>query len=96
MKMVLIAYCEAADYEIIAAIKEAGIKGYTKFTEVLGEGTKTQPRLGTQCWPGKNNFLAIAVEEKELETLISTLKELKRRHRKSGIKVFVTPIDEVI
>ena len=96
MKMVLIAYCEAADYEIIAAIKEAGIKGYTKFTEVLGEGAETQPRLGTQCWPGKNNFLAIAVEEKELETLISTLKELKRRHRKAGIKVFVTPVDEVI
>jgi len=96
VKMVLIAYCEAADYEVIDAIKEAGIKGYTKFTEVLGEGTETQPRLGTQCWPGKNNFLAIAVEEKELGILISTLKDLKRKHRKAGIKVFVTPIDEVI
>lgn len=39
MKMVLIAYCEAADYEIIEAIKEAGIRGYTKFTEVFGGGT---------------------------------------------------------
>lgn len=37
--MVLIAYCEAADYEIIEAIKEAGIRGYTKFTEVFGGGT---------------------------------------------------------
>jgi len=96
VKMVLIAYCEAADYEVIDAIKEAGIKGYTKFTEVLGEGTETQPRLGTQCWPGKNNFLAIAVEEKELNLLIPTIKKLKQRHPKAGIKIFVTPIDEVI
>lgn len=56
MKMVLIAYCEAADYEVNEAIKEAGIKGYTKFTEVLGTGTETQPRIGTQCWPGENDF----------------------------------------
>jgi len=31
MKMALIAYCEAADTEIVKAIKETGIKGYTKF-----------------------------------------------------------------
>lgn len=96
MKMVLIAYCEAADYEVIEAIKEAGIKGYTKFTEVLGEGAETQPRLGTHCWPGKNNFLAIAVEDEELELLQSAVKEMKKRHPKAGIKAFVMPLEEVV
>jgi len=94
--MVLIAYCEAADYEIVAAIKKAGIKGYTKFTEVFGEGSETQPRLGTQCWPGKNNFLAIAIEDKELESLIKTIKEMKKRHPRAGVKAFVMPVEEVI
>ncbi|HBR22159.1 MAG TPA: hypothetical protein DD713_06275 [Nitrospiraceae bacterium] len=96
MKMALIAYCEAADYEIIEAIKEAGIKGYTKFTEVLGEGTETPPKLGTQCWPGKNNFLAIAMEDEEMELLLSAVKEMKKRHPRSGIKAFIMPMDEVI
>jgi len=96
MKMVLIAYCEATDYEVIEAIKESGIKGYTKFTEVLGEGTETPPKLGTQCWPGKNNFLAIAVEDEELEPLLIAVREMKKRHPRSGIKAFVMPMDEVI
>jgi nitrogen regulatory protein PII len=96
MKMVLIAYCETADYEIIWAIKEAGIKGYTKFTEVPGEGTETPPKLGTHCWPGENNFLAIAVEDKELELLLPAVNEMKKRHPKAGIKAFVMPMDEVI
>lgn len=96
MKMVLIAYCEAADYEVIEAIKEAGIKGYTKFTEVLGEGTETPPKLGTQCWPGKNNFLAIAVEDEELEPLLSAVKEMKKRHPRAGIKAFILPMEEIV
>jgi nitrogen regulatory protein PII len=96
MKMVLIAYCEAADYDVINVLRKAGIKGYTKFTEVFGEGTETQPRLGTQCWPGKNNFLAIAIEGEELESLIATIKEMKKRHPRAGIKAFVMPVDESI
>ena len=48
MKMVLIAYSEAADYDLIGAIKAAGVTGYTKFTEVLGEGTETEHGLQVQ------------------------------------------------
>ena len=96
MKMVLIAYCEAIDYDVIETLKKAGISGYTKFTEVLGEGTETQPRLGTQCWPGKNNFLAIAVEDDQYETLISTIKDMKKSHPRAGIKAFVMPMEEMI
>lgn len=96
MKMVFIAYCDAADYIVIEAIKEAGIKAYTKFTEVIGEGTETPPKLGTHYWPGKNDFLAIAVEDEELKTLIPAVKEAKKRDPQAGIKIFVMPMDEVI
>ena len=96
MKMVFIAYCKAVDYEVMEAIKEAGIKGYTKFAEVIGEGDETQPRLGTQCWPGKNNFLVIAVGDEELDPLILAVKEMKRRHPKGGIKAFVMPLEEMV
>lgn len=96
MKMVLVAYCEAADYDVIDVLKKAGIKGYTKFTEVFGEGKETQPRLGTQCWPGKNNFLAIAIEDEELDALVATIREIKKRHPRAGIKAFIMPLEVMI
>ena len=95
MKMVLIAYSEAADYDLIGAIKAAGVTGYTKFTEVLGEATETEPHMGTQCWPGRNNFLAIAVEDKKVEHLISTVKEMKEKHPKAGVKAFIMPMEGI-
>ncbi|KAF0122199.1 MAG: putative cytosolic protein [bacterium] len=96
MKMVLVAYSEAADYDLIVAIKAAGVRGYTKFTEVLGEGTETDPHMGTQCWPGRNNFLAIAVEDKEVEHLISAVKEMKKKHPKAGVKAFIMPMEGIV
>lgn len=96
MKMALIAYCEAADTEIVKAIKEVGIKGYTKFEEALGEGTETQPRLGTQCWPGKNNVLAIAVEDNEVEPLLNKIMELKSEYPRAGIRAFILPVEKMV
>lgn len=96
MKMVLIAYCEAADFEIVRAIKETGIKGYTKFEETLGEGTETQPRLGTQCWPGKNNVLAIATEDTEVESVLRKVKFLKEEYPRAGIRAFVLPLEQMV
>ena len=66
MKMFLIIYCEAADEEVVGALKEAGIHGYTKMVEARGEGTETEPKLGTHCWPGKNNILLMAVADEEV------------------------------
>ena len=40
MKMFLIIYCEAADEAVIAALKEAGVRGYTKMVEARGRGRK--------------------------------------------------------
>lgn len=51
MKMLLLAYCEAADYDLITTLRKAGIKGDTKFTEVFGEGKETQPRLEHNAGP---------------------------------------------
>ncbi len=96
MKMVLIAYCEAADYEIVRAIKETGIRGYTKFEEALGEGTETQPRLGTHCWPGKNNVLAIAAEEGEVTSILQRVRGLKEEYPRAGIRAFVLPLEQMV
>lgn len=96
MKMILLAYCEAADEDMIASLKKAGVRGYTKFTQVLGEGTETNPRLGTQCWPGRNNVLAIAIDEEAFPVVMSKIRTMKARYPKAGIKAFVLPVEDVI
>lgn len=94
MKMFLIIYGEAADEFVIAALKEAGIRGYTKTVEARGEGTETEPKLGTHCWPGKNNVLFMALADEDIPRITERVRALKREHPRAGIRSFVLPMEE--
>jgi len=95
MKMFLIIYCEAADEEVIAALKEAGIHGYTKMVEARGEGTETEPKLGTHCWPGKNHILFMVLPDDEIPPIADRMQRLKEMHPRAGIRSFLLPIEEL-
>jgi hypothetical protein len=97
MKMVLVVYSRAADYDIIAAFKEAGIKGYTKLEKAFGEGTETEPKLHTHTWPGENNVLLIALEnDSSLPEILGLIRKLKKDHPRTGMKAFVLPMEKAI
>jgi hypothetical protein len=95
MKMFLIVYCEAADEDVIAALKEAGIHGYTKMVEARGEGTETEPKLGTHCWPGKNNILFMVLPDEEIPLIADRMHRLKEQHPRSGVRSFLLPMEEL-
>jgi hypothetical protein len=96
MKMVFIVYSQAADYDVISAVKEAGVKGYTKMENASGEGVETEPKLHTHTWPGENCVLFLALEEDELPTIIKLIRVLKREHPRAGLKAFILPMEEII
>jgi len=96
MKMLVIIYNDAVDEAMINAFKESGIHGYTKWKEALGEGTETEPKLGTHCWPGKNNVLTVVVEDKAALKISETIKKLKSEHPHGGIKTFILQVEETI
>jgi hypothetical protein len=96
MKMFLIVYCDAADEDVIDTFKKSGVRGYTKMREVRGEGTDTNPKLGTHCWPGKNHALFIAADDGEANRIKDTIRELRREHPRSGVKGFVLPMEESV
>jgi hypothetical protein len=96
MKMFLIIYCEAADEGVIAALKEAGIHGYTKMVEAMGEGTETEPKLGTYFWPGKNNILFMALADEEIPRVAERVRKLKREHPRAGVRSFILPMEESV
>ncbi len=96
MKMVFIVYSQAADYDVIAAIKQAGVKGYTKMENASGEGVETEPKLHTHIWPGENCVLFLALEEDELPAIVELIRELKLDHPRAGVKAFIMPMEEII
>jgi hypothetical protein len=96
MKMFLIIYGESADEDVIIALKEAGIHGYTKMVEARGEGTETEPKLGTHCWPGKNNILFMALSDEEIPRIADRIRRLKEQHPRAGVRSFLLPMEESV
>jgi nitrogen regulatory protein PII len=96
MKMFLIVYCDAADEDVIDTFKKCGVRAYTKMSEARGEGTDTVPKLGTHCWPGKNNALFIAASDDEVSRIKEAIHEIRREHPRSGVKGFILPMEESV
>ena len=96
MKMFLIIYGEAADEYVIAALKDAGIRAYTKMVEARGEGTETEPKLGTHSWPGRNNVLLMAVADEEIPRIRERIREIKQDHPRAGDRSFLLPMEEEV
>ena len=96
MKMVFIVYSQAADYDVVTAVKDAGVRGYTKLEKARGEGIDTEPKLMTHTWPGENCVLFMALEDSDLPGIVDLVRRLKVEHPRAGLKAFVMPMEEII
>lgn len=95
MKMVLVVYNEAVDMEVMEAVGKCGIKNYTKGMNVFGKGTTSGTHLGDDIWPGRNNLLYIACPQKEALALMGSIKELRKKLGREGLKAFLLPLEEI-
>lgn len=94
-KMVMIVYNEAIDLEVMEVLEGCGLKNYTKITGVYGRGHTSGTHLGDDIWPGRNNLLYVACEEKQAKQMFSCVKELRKELGKEGIKAFVMPVEDL-
>lgn len=95
MKMVMVVYNEAIDIEVMELLESCALKNYTQIKGVYGCGRASGTHLGNDIWPGRNNLLYIVCEEEEAKELFSSLKELKKKLGKEGIKAFILPVEEI-
>ncbi len=95
MKMVMVVYNEALDNEVMEILESCMLKNYTKITEVFGCGASSGTHLGTDIWPGRNNLLYVACEEKESKKIIASVKELRKSLGAEGVKAFLMPLDDM-
>ena len=96
MKMLFIVYNDILDEALVAALKNSGVSGYTKWTNTIGEGPGTEPKLSTHVWPGKNDVIAAVVADEDLARVTATLRQLTADHPKVGIRTFVMPVEGMI
>lgn len=95
MKMIMITYNEAMDDEVMDAIAAASIKNYTKTNGAFGRGETSGTHMGNDIWPGLNNIIYIACEEKESKELLTRIKALRKDFGKEGVKAFLLPIEDL-
>jgi hypothetical protein len=94
LKMVMITYNEAIDAEVTEVLGQCGVINYTKILGAFGKGASSGTHLGNDIWPGRNNILYVACEEKESKVLLSCVRALRVKLGKEGIKAFVLPLEE--
>ena len=95
MKLVLIAYNEAIDGEVIEVLRQCGGDAYTKWTKALGQGSSSGPHLGSHVWPKHNNVLAVVVSDETARRLLDKVRELRESLGREGIKAFLLPVEDV-
>jgi len=93
MKLVLIAYNEALDDEVLEVMAEAGAETYTKWTKVLGKGNSSGPHLATHVWPKQNNILAVCLEDQKAFGLLAGVQALREELGREGVKAFLLPVE---
>lgn len=95
-KMVMLVYNEAIDQEVMEALEACCLKDYTKINAVFGRGHTSGIHLGNDIWPGRNNLLYVACEDKQAKEVMLKVKELKKELGHEGIKAFILPIEEIV
>lgn len=95
MKLVLIAYNEALNMEVLNVLEKNDLSCYTKWEKVYGSGENSEPHLGTHIWPKANDVMAVVMEDEKVPSFMKSIRELRERYPKQGIKAFVLPVEEV-
>ena len=93
MKSVLIVYNQALTEKIEFMLDKLGIRGFSKWQEVLGRGSVNgDPRMGTHTWPEINSATMAVVEDEKVDELLEKVQKLNAVNEEVGIRAFVWDI----
>lgn len=74
-----------------------GIRGWTFFEQVQGQGTNTgEPRRGTHAWPEMNSAVITVVENDKVPELLESVQKLDARNPEVGVKAFSWNIEQMV
>jgi nitrogen regulatory protein PII len=95
MKFFLTIYDVTYDEDIMEAIQECCVTGFTKWDRVHGKGPRSVPKMDTAVWPGYNSAIAVVAEDDNEEAVREALRAVAKRLRGAGIVIYELPVSEV-
>ena len=97
MKSVFIVYDQAHQENVIEALNDSTVRGYTFFEQVGGRGTKAgEPHLGSHAWPSMNSAIVTIIDDHKVEPLLKRLKQLDDDNPMLGLRAFVWACEQSI
>ena len=93
MKSVFIVFNQAFTSRVEYMLDELGIRGFTFFEQVQGQGSVDgEPRRGTHTWPEMNSAVMTVVPDE----LLLTVRKLDARNKSVGVRAFVWNIEQSV
>jgi len=95
MKAVFIVYGQALTETIEQLLDKLNIRGFTRWDEVHGRGSKNgEPHYGTHAWPSKNGSILSIVDEEKVNELLDALRRINEKAEQQGLNAFVWNIEQ--
>ncbi|GAF73540.1 unnamed protein product, partial [marine sediment metagenome] len=85
----------AIDAEVNEALESVGTNCYTKFTNVLGKGEKSEPHLNTDIWPEINYGTFVVTDQARAKEIMANVRRMREKLGSEGIKAFMWEIDDI-
>jgi len=96
MRLLMIVYDAAFEQEVMAVLEKGGPVGYTKWSRVLGQGERSEPRLDQAVWPGYNQVVMTVLPQERAQALAGELADLRQEERAVGLSVYALPVEQLV
>ncbi|MBD3347713.1 MAG: hypothetical protein GF400_00775 [Candidatus Eisenbacteria bacterium] len=92
MKMVLMNYYVGIDEEVKELLAKLDICTYTRFPEVEGRISCSDPRENSHVWPGANSALFAVLDDETAERLVRELESFNEKAPGEGMDAYVMDV----
>lgn len=97
MKAIMIVFNQANTERVEYMLDVLGVRGWTFFEHVQGQGTETgDPRRGTHAWPEMNSAMLTVVPDEKVESVLEAVQKLDARNPEVGVKAFSWNIEHIV
>ena len=95
MKGVFIAFDQAHKDDVISILDRLNCRGFSFIEQLQGRGSKTgDPHYGTHAWASMNSGIITMVDDKIVDQLLASLKELDENAEMLGLRAFLWNIEK--
>ncbi len=98
MKLVTIYANISIAEDVLDAFRSVGVKSYTQFPRIVGDGPVTGPRLDSHVWPGANTGFQVVADEAVAARLMDCLQKMRASElgRQAVLYAFLTPVERAL